>query len=49
MKLLVLLSAVLLPACACGTSAIASPPRMVLAYRDLRLEKAADRSELVRA
>jgi UrcA family protein len=48
MKLLVLLSAALLPACASGTSAMAFPPRMVVAYRDLRLDTADDRARLVR-
>jgi len=48
MKLLVLLSAALLSACACGTSAMAFSPRMVVAYRDLRLDTAADRAKLVR-
>jgi len=48
MKLLVLLSAALLSACASGTSAMASPPRMVIAYRDLRLNTADDRARLVR-
>ncbi len=48
MKLLVLLSAALLQACASGTSAMAFPPRMVVAYRDLRLDTAYDRARLVR-
>lgn len=48
MKLLVLLSAALLSACAGGTSAMAVPPRMIVAYRDLRLDTADDRTRLVR-
>ncbi|MET3722853.1 UrcA family protein [Sphingomonas trueperi] len=48
MKLLVLLSATLLPACASGTSAMVFSPRMLVAYRDLRLDTAADRAKLVR-
>lgn len=48
MKLLVLLSATLLPACASGTSAMAFPPSMAVAYHDLRLDTAADRAKLVR-
>jgi len=48
MKLLVLLSAALLPACASGTSAMAFPPSMTVGYRDLRLDTAADRAKLLR-
>lgn len=48
MKLLVLLSAALLPACASGTSAMAFPPSMTVGYRDLRLDTATDRAKLVR-
>lgn len=48
MKLLVLLGAALLSACACGASAMAFPPSMTVAYRDLPLDKAADRAKLVR-
>lgn len=48
MKLLVLLSAALLPACACGTSAMTFPPSMAVGYRDLRLDTAAGRAALVR-
>ncbi|WP_313540334.1 UrcA family protein [Sphingomonas sp.] len=48
MKLLVLLSAAVLSACAGDTSAVAFPPRMVVAYRDLRLDAADDRARLVR-
>ncbi|MET3709939.1 UrcA family protein [Sphingomonas trueperi] len=48
MKLLVLLSAAVLPACASGTSLMAFPPSMAVAYRDLRLDTATDRAKLVR-
>jgi UrcA family protein len=48
MKLLVLLSAALLSACASGTSAMAFPPRMIVAYRDLRLDTVDHRAKLVR-
>ncbi|WP_294255345.1 UrcA family protein [uncultured Sphingomonas sp.] len=48
MKLLVLFSAALLSACAYGTSAMAFPPSMTVAYRDLRLDTAVDRAMLVR-
>lgn len=46
MKLLVLLCAALLPACASNRPGAVSPPQMAVAYHDLALDTKAGRAEL---